>query len=839
MSDSDPRASLFATYARLGLKITSFEKLGWDGERKTGVQRLERFNRADQGYLLNTKESNVTVIDLDGEDKGAKHSARTQALYDILRPACNMIAKSGKVVGHHFVFKHNPLLKAGQKGDMDILTNSSCVIVEPSQYQKGKKLVKYKWLMLPTADEGLMEIPPAAVEMLLDAGCGIEPRSPFIAVPNSPEPLAMPPRRRLAIADAADSDGEEVMENTVVMTETTRRNIETPYEELVALCDCLSADWLDAYNNWLKLGMCIKHFRDDAKHRDLFLKVSRKAARHDTPGTIANNRKLWDSWKPDGRIRIDSLHYWARTQDKAAYFRIKKARYWALVLGGSKNDFCEMFHAEMEGEVVYSKQSGSYFIWNTGRERWLECGSGYIYSLFLETVLRATDKLIMEIPAAVAGDEKSEEKRKERLKAAGKFKKACDGNTVTAVSSFLPSFYNVNPEEKDPNDVFNKNPDLLPLANGVWVFSEGRLRPYEREDFFTKRIPITYDADAPTEDIEKAMLQWFPDEEVRDFIRFYIGYLMTGYVKRQDFLIIWGTTASNAKSTLWVDILHELLGGTGEGGYAQTMSMEAFRENQTESKPELYDSDGRRLATIDDPSDIKISQGVVKALTGTNKYKCRTLHKECKTFALSVRVVVLCNSLPQYKIEDEGVFRRILIGEMKTSFLSPEKWALLSEEQRSDGRHFLKDLDFAKRLVANMSGILNYFLVGASAFIAEPNRSPPAMMRAAKDKASSILDTLGAWVRGNLKKLEKTAANRKKTVSYATMKEIWAEQKLEFPGMRSHAFKHNFLTQLETAGYEVDRGTEGKSREKVVYCEMIRDDTMFAEDEEENVITHE
>ena len=233
---------------------------------------------------------------------------------------------------------------------------------------------------------------------------------------------------------------------------------------------------------------------------------------------------------------------------------------------------------------------------------------------------------------------------------------------------------------------------------------------------------------------------------------------------------------------------------------------------------------------VDDPSEsVKLSQGLVKTITGCPVYTCRTLNKTPKTFKMTLRLVVLCNSLPQFKMEDAGILRRILVLEMKTSFVEREAWDALSDEQRASGRFYLKDDEFKARLVENLSGMLKYFLVGASEYTRNPRLAAPAAMIAAKQRASSILDTLGGWIRGNLKKLEKTAANRKKCVSYTSIKEIWAEQKLEFPNMRQHAFKHNFLEQLETAGYEVDRGTEGKSREKIVYCEMLRD-PIFAEE---------
>jgi phage/plasmid-associated DNA primase len=805
---SDPRETAFELYDRLGFAWSSCD-LRWNEtlQQKEGLQQIpSQKNKSASGIILYAKDK-FSAIDVD------KKTAFTTAMEELMAPVCTMIQKTNK--GHHYVFAHNPTLINAQKGDFDIRTKGGVLYAEPSKYRIKSRLVKYKWIRVPRDGEGLVPIPEEVLKMMRERGGCFEAE----ASPRVVETTLPPAVNTLVVNDEPEETAME-LESVVIQP---RRTIETPFEELTLLCECLGADWLANFGNWFKLGMCLKAVKDDARHKELFLRISRKAPRYDTPAYIADNSKRWDKFEPNGRIRIDSLNYWARCENKVQYFQIKKARYWDLIHTSNKNSLCEMFYTEMEGEVMYSKESDNYYIWNAGRERWLVSDNkAYINSLFLETITRATQRLASDIPPGDAEDEV----RKGKLKAVLKFNRFADGSTTVAVNQFLPSLYMGDPTVKDPNDVFNKNPDLLPLENGVWVFSEHRLRPYEREDYLTKRIPIRYEEGADTTDIELAMKQYFKTEEVIRFVRYYIGYIMTGYTTRQDFLCVWGTTASNGKSFLFGDLVMAMMGGTGESGYAQTLNMETFRADKTESNPEIYKADGNRYGLLDDPSEtVKISQGTFKLLTGAGQtpYTVRTLHKCPKTFIMLLRLILLCNTLPNFKLEDEGMLRRINVLEMRVSFCRPDKWAGLTEEQKASGDFLPIDDAFTERLSANKVGLLKYFLGGASDYIRNPRLEAPEPMRMAKKKASAVLDATGAWIRGNLKKMEKVPANRKKSVSYQQMKEAWKEQNIEFVGMRTHGFKTSFLTQLATLGYEVDEGTPGKSRERVLYCEMIPD----------------
>jgi phage/plasmid-associated DNA primase len=462
-------------------------------------------------------------------------------------------------------------------------------------------------------------------------------------------------------------------------------------------------------------------------------------------------------------------------------------------------------------------------------------GKSSINSLFLSTIINATQKLINDLPKPDPEKEEDVADYKKKVKSALKFNSYADGSATTAVSAFLPSFC-CGDTRSDPSELFNKNADSLPLENGVWVFSEKLLRAYEREDYFTKRIEISYNPDADTSLIEKAMTMWFQSRaDVIRFVRYYVGYLLTGYTTRQDFLCVWGTKAGNGKTFLFDELLTPLLGG--KDGFAHPMTMEAFSANGGANNDELYNSNGKRYGLIDEPKEIaKLSDAVFKLAVGSKTLTASAKYKTAISFKNLMKLVVLCNQLPDWNLSDQGMLRRLLVLEMKTAFLDSHIYEKASEEQKAAGLVQLKNDEFTNKLIENREGLLKYFMGGADDYIDNPRLPPPESMLLAKEKAKTELDALGSWMTSNLRNLPRETINAKKVVTLKDLRALWLERKIDLPGMRKHGFNGKFLEHAEMLGYKVYHGDPKKARQRLEYCELIDEAEEDSDDENEIVM---
>jgi P4 family phage/plasmid primase-like protien len=430
-----------------------------------------------------------------------------------------------------------------------------------------------------------------------------------------------------------------------------------------------------------------------------------------------------------------------------------------------------------------------------------------------------------ELP--VAYDDEESAKRKAKLKKLKDAQNKCGGAFVlTLVNSFLPAFCCPFGSE-DPHNYFNQNPDLYPLTNGVWKFSEKRLVPYERDHYFTFRIPIAYNPNADTTDIRKASLDWFGQSEaVVKFIQMFIGYCLTGHTSRQEFLIVWGTKAGNGKSLLWGIILPLLLGG--KDMFYATITSDALSSERVGNNDQLYNLNGKRFAVLSEPRRArgsKIDNEVVKNLTGDAYFTAEAKFKNSITFRLLAKLAMLCNDMPDIKFDDKGTYRRVKVAEQNCEFLDPSDYKEADEELKTAKKILMKDDEFVKRLVENTEGLLLWALEGANRYIDNPRMEAPEEMNSAKKKAVNEVDVVGAWIRSNIRKLDELEEKerpenwKKAKLTFKELKQTMNAQNAHL-GQNQHGFEKMFKQKLEAFGYEV-KGREGKGEiyiAKVDYC---------------------
>ena len=774
---------------------------------KDGIRQHQGKNHPEwKGYILHM--DGLLGIDIDGDNDECKW------LDEKCMKSCAMVSKTRK--GHHYVFNAHPRIGNynSQPGGLEIDTktgNNSILLVAPSFYMHPDHgEVNYMWKLLPKQREDITDLPEEIADWLLER---------VITADVNPVATAATAVKKSAAVKApiAEPEGGSLPDGDAIV-------VSAAVDEINRFCYMLTPEWLSNHSNWLRFMYCLKNLQAAPEFveladefREMFVRHSARAPAYNTPAHIKANRKMWNSVNAKGRSGIGSLKYFAKTCNPDAYFANAKNLYKELMYKDDSKSYCEIFYNAMEGDIIYSQSQKCFYIYEEDDTLWRKCENVATVNVrFIGETSAVFNKMIAELRRETRPTDEDERKQLEKkIKTIMRAKKQCDGSKAVAlVRDFLPDFC---VSSEDPALSFDQNPDLLPLQNGVWVFSEQKLVPYQREHYFTARIPISYNAAANTDLIERAALDWFGHSaEVAEFIQYWVGYCLTGETSRQDFMIVWGTKAGNGKSLLWGTILKTLL-----AHYYATVTSDALSTERAGNNDTLYNLNGKRFAFLSEPrkgSRFKIDTENVKTLTGDDTFTAEAKYKNAITFKLQAKIAMICNQIPDMNLTEAGMKRRVVVLEQNTEFVDAADFASRDYESKSEHRVKLRDDAFVAALLENKEGLMLWALRGAAAYIADRRKQPPAAMTAAKSKAASETDVLANWIQSNIRNM-KASMPKKTNVTLKTIKELLRTQGIHL-GQNLSGFERAFKEKVVELGFETG-GREGKGDFYIKYAEVV------------------
>jgi putative DNA primase/helicase len=299
-----------------------------------------------------------------------------------------------------------------------------------------------------------------------------------------------------------------------------------------------------------------------------------------------------------------------------------------------------------------------------------------------------------------------------------------------------------------PRDLDNDN-FLFNCENGTIclrpVNNEGRvelsIRAHDPADLITKRAPVRYEPDAVASHWLNFLCDILPDKEVRTFVQRFIGYCMTGDISEQVLALFYGT-GSNGKST-FLETVAEIM-----GDYSTTAAIQTFlhddRKRGGEATPDLARLPGARLVGAAEPdAGARLSESVVKTITGGERIAARHLNKDIFEFLPRFKLIISCNQKPYVGGQDEGIWRRLLMVPF-TEYIPLER----------------RDRHLRAKLRAEAPGILNWMLDGYREWRLL-GLQVPAAVRQATDEYRMDSDPIGEFVRANTQRKEGSSATAK------------------------------------------------------------------------------
>jgi putative DNA primase/helicase len=281
------------------------------------------------------------------------------------------------------------------------------------------------------------------------------------------------------------------------------------------------------------------------------------------------------------------------------------------------------------------------------------------------------------------------------------------------------------PELNVCTDDLDKDKWLFNVRNGTIDLRTGDKREHRQEDLITRMADVEYDQNADCPAWKKFIMEIMDyNTELIHFIQNAAGWAISGDTSEQTMFILFGTGA-NGKSTFLNTIMNLL------GDYAIATPTETFmRKSGDHITNDIARLRGTRFVTTTEAEHGKrLSEPLIKQITGNDKMTARFLYGEFFNFVPTFKIFMATNHKPVIKGTDHGIWRRIKLIPFTTRI----------EEDKQD-----KHLE--EKLMREGPGILNWLIEGARRWREEGLKTPTIILRATAEYRSEM-DVIGNFIR--------------------------------------------------------------------------------------------
>lgn len=417
------------------------------------------------------------------------------------------------------------------------------------------------------------------------------------------------------------------------------------------------------YEDWTRVCWCLRNIHSEKMLQD-FLEFSKNCPeKFDESKCI----ELWNKADESGKLRIGTLHYWAKNDSLEEYKTIMETTTTSM--------FEKLPDTHYSIALIMKKLYGYDFVccypmrsvesrdwYHFENHRWSKNGyatirkrlSGEINDYYKRIKSRLTNKT-----AVCIGDDADPDVVAEYQKKIKHIDKIIKNLETSRFIDDVIKEAGYQMENPDFLNILDSNGNLLGFNNGIYDLKHTTFREGYPEDYVS--MSVGYDfalTKTGIDEVKEFIYSILPCKDVQKYALYFMSTCLDGFNHQQKFLVFTGE-GGNGKSLL-VSLLEETL-----GEYASPLDVALItqkRQKSSAASPEIVCLMNKRLAILAEPNkEDTINMGIVKALTGSDKIKARGLYKEGVDFRNNAQLLMMSNDLPPPNSQDDGVWRRIRV----------------------------------------------------------------------------------------------------------------------------------------------------------------------------------
>lgn len=281
--------------------------------------------------------------------------------------------------------------------------------------------------------------------------------------------------------------------------------------------------------------------------------------------------------------------------------------------------------------------------------------------------------------------------------------KACVSYAKSAKSArgikALKDVFSAQKGVKVTANMFDPDPNLVCVENGVLDLSSGLLCEHDPKFMLTKKIPTVYDPNAIAPRWTKYLEEVLPDPQVREYIQDAAGMTLLGRMEEAAFFLLHGD--SGCGKSQFIAVMSAVM-----GDYAATATAAAFRTTRgggEKATNDLHALMGARFVSTSESSEGTIlDEELIKRITGGDAITTRAMYQDNVTWKPRFTMWMATNFPPRMNADDNAIWRRAKPIHFPNVFAGAT-----TEEKNLAG----------KMIAEELPGILNWVLEGVARYL--------------------------------------------------------------------------------------------------------------------------
>jgi len=445
-------------------------------------------------------------------------------------------------------------------------------------------------------------------------------------------------------------------------------------EKAKVLVTMLKDERADNFFDWMGVGWALHNI--DKSLLNEWIEFSQKSDKYKD----GECEEKWLGMKDHGK-NIGSLIYWAREDSLDEFNAYMKKSYDECIkksLDTNTYYIAKALHNKFsERFVCVSLSKNIWYEFKNHKWTISEGGTGLINIICTEFI-NDFHKLVIDYnqkAVQVYGSEKEDFQNK-----ASKTQKIIDRLlNITFKKQIMEEAKNLFYDNEFLKKLDDINKNLIAFENGIYDLDKEEFRNGRADDFVSLSTKVNYikwDLNKPeiskySKKINNYFNQVLPDPEKRRYFLLSLASSCSGENKDQKFRTITGSgtvnNGSNGKS-LTMSLVAKSM---GEYYCACPITIITRKRGEAgQASPELARLKGVRIGVFQETDDTdSLNVGVVKELTGNDRFMVRPLYCEPFEMQIQAKFWLQCNKLPIIKATDRGIWRRVKVIEFSSVFV--------------------------------------------------------------------------------------------------------------------------------------------------------------------------